>query len=240
MHAQDEIERLSHSAPVVIFRGALTDLGGLDHWLERRGKRWQSIELALDEPESRARFSALKHFTGHPTLPQVFVDGHFVGGIRATREALDEKHELDGPSPTLSLTATLAVYVGLLPFIGLAAWLWLYPVTGAAARVLAIYAGVALAAIGAVHFGWALGEHAGHRRYGWSAAPAVAGWILASLPVGIGLPLLAAALIGAWYSERRWFAAALPRWYLLLRTQWSWLAAACLAAAWIAVLVHGT
>ncbi|MGH8128056.1 MAG: DUF3429 family protein [Gammaproteobacteria bacterium] len=238
MHGQDEIERLSHSAPIVIFHSALTDLGGLDHWLDRRGKRWHSVELAMDDPENRARFAALKHFSGHATLPQVFMDGRFVGGIRAAREALDERREFDGPSPTLSLAAMLTVYASLLPFIGLAAWLWLHPVTGAAARVLAIYAGVVLATIGAVHFGWALGEHADHRRYGWSIAPAIVGWILASLPPGIGLPLLAVALLGTWHAEQRWFADSFPRWYRLLRTQLSWLAAVCLVAAWIAVLVH--
>lgn len=238
MHAQDEIEQLSHSAPVVIFHSALTDLGGLDHWLERRNKRWRSVELAMGDPENRVRFSALKHFTGHTTLPQVFVDGHFVGGIRAAREVLGDRHELVGPSPTLSLAASLTVYAGLLPFIGLAVWLWTHPVTGAAARVLAIYAAVVLATIGAIHFGWALGEHADHRSYGWSIAPAVAGWILASLPPGIGLPLLTATMIGTWYGEKRWFADSFPRWYRLLRTQLSWLAAACLVAAWIAVLLH--
>lgn len=239
MHAEDEVERLSHSASVVIFHSAITDLGGLDHWLERRGKRWRSVELSMDDPENRARFAALKHFTGHATLPQVFIDGHFVGGIRATREALEDKQEDEGPSPTLSLAATLTAYAGLLPFIGLAAWLWLHPPTGIAARVLVIYAGVTLAAVGAVHFGWALGEHAETERYWWSAAPAVVGWVLASLPVGIGLPLLAAALVGAWYGEKRWFSQALPRWYRLLRVQLSWLAALCLVGAWIAVLVHG-
>jgi len=235
----EEIEKLSQSAKVVVFRSPVTDLGGLDHLLDRHGRRWRSVELAMGDAANRERFEALKRYTGHATLPQVFVDGHFVGGIGAARETLEEAALEDGPSSSLSGAATVASYFGLVPFIGLAAWLWAHPVAGAAGPILAIYAAIVLSFVGAVHFGWALGEHVGARHYWWSTVPAIGAWVLASLPAMIGLPLLAAGFAGVWYAERRWFSRELPGWYRGLRTQLTFAAGACIVAAWIAVLVHG-
>ena len=232
----DDIRRLANSAEVVVFRSPLTDLGDLDHLLDRLGIKWRTVDLAMGERENRASFEVLRSHTGHPTLPQVFVDGHFVGGLEAARSRLEDEAALAGPSPRLSPPATLAAYAGLVPFIGLAAWLWIHGGI-MAARVLAIYAATVLSFIGAVHWGWALGEHAEPRRYYWSIAPALAGWILASLPPAVGLPILAASFIGLWYAERRWFATDLPGWYRALRLQLSFITAACLVAAWIAVLI---
>lgn len=238
MSEEEEIERLSKSAHVVIFHSPLTDLGGLDHTLNRRGERWHAVELSMGEQRNRERYEALKRFTGQQTLPQVFVDGRFVGGIRAARDVLrNESASEDVTESPLSLTATACAAVAMLPFMGLAAWLWVHPAAEFAARLLAIYGGIALAIIGAVHFGWALGEHADERRYWWSALPPLAGWILAALPIGIAFPLLAAAHLVVWYGERREFSGTFPRWYRRLRVPLAWLAAACLVAAWIARLI---
>lgn len=238
MSEEPDIEKLARSEKVVVFRSPLTDLGGLDLALARRGTKWRSVDLAMSERDNRERFEALRRYTGHPTLPQVFIDGEFMGGIRAARDALEDESALEGPSPTLSGAAAVAGYASLVPFVGLAAWMWTRH-GGIGAHVLAVYAAVALAFIGAVHFGWALGEHADGRRYWWSMLPALLAWILASLPPGAGLPLLAATVLGVWYAERRWFAKELPRWFRGLRIQLSFVAAACLLAAWIAVLVRG-
>jgi len=236
----DEIERLSKGAQVVIFHSPLTDLGGLDHELNRRGKRWNAVEMAMGDPRNRERYHELKRFTGQTTLPQVFIDGRFVGGIRSAREVLRHNESTAAnPSPSMSAAAVSCAAVALLPFIGLAAWLWVHPAAHFSARLLAVYGGIALAVIGSIHFGWALGEHADEKRYWWSALPPLVGWILAVIPVGIALPLLAAAHAGTWYGERRWFSGTFPAWYRRLRAPMSWLAAACLLAAWIGTLVHG-
>jgi len=235
----EDVEELSKSARVVVFRSPVTDLGGLDLLLDRRGTRWRSVELAMGEARNRERFSELCRYTGHSTLPQVFIDGHFVGGISAAIETLRDETGAEGPSRTLSGAATAASYFGLIPFIGLAVWLWTHGTPGVAAGVLAIYAAVVLSFTGAVHFGWALGEHAGATRYWWSVVPALAGWVFASLPAPASLPLLAAAFLDIWFAERRWFAGELPGWYRSLRTQLSFAVAVCLLAAWIAVLSRG-
>lgn len=135
---------------------------------------------------------------------------------------------------------TLTAFAGLVPYMGLAAWLWTHQ-GGIASRVLAVYAALMLVFAGAVHWGWALAGHAESRRYPWTLLPLLVGWILASLPwPAFALPLLAAATLILWYGERRWFAERLPSWYLALRMQTSILAAVAIVAAWIAVLVHAT
>lgn len=236
--SEEDIDTLTRSAKVVVFRSPLTDLGGLDRLLRRRGIKWRDVQLGMADRENRARFELLRQYTGHPTLPQVFVDGRFVGGIGAARDALGSDAELDGPSAERSWPATLVAYAGLVPFVGLAAWMWARG-NGAAANVVAIYAATVISFVGAVHWGWALAEQAEPRTYYWSTVPAVGAWVFASLPAIAGLPLLAALLAGVWYAERRWFARSLPRWYRNTRLQLTAVSAACLIAAWLAVIVHG-
>src|SRR6056297_3099628 len=106
MSETDEIERLSKGAQVVIFHSPLTDLGGLDHELNRRGKRWNAVEMAMGDPRNRERYNALRHFTGQTTLPQVFIDGRFVGGIRSAREVLRHGDNVAAnPNPLMSPAA---------------------------------------------------------------------------------------------------------------------------------------
>lgn len=239
MTEETDIKQLARTAKVLVFRSPVTDLGGLNHLLDHRGKRWSTVELPMGTPEGRARFEELKRYTGHSTLPQIFIDGDFVGGIRSARERLEEETSVGRSSRPLSGPAALAGYAGLAPFVGLAAWMWAHAPASTTGDILTVYAAVVLSFIGAVHFGWALSEHADARRYGWSMIPALAAWILATLPVVAALPLLATALFGAWYVERRWFSRELPAWYGSLRVQLSFSAGACLLAGWLAVLVRG-
>ncbi|MGH8128055.1 MAG: DUF3429 domain-containing protein [Gammaproteobacteria bacterium] len=134
---------------------------------------------------------------------------------------------------------TVTSYVGVLPFIGLAAWIWLHNPAGAASHVLATYAALMFVYTGAVQWGWAIAGQPTIRVYFWSMLALVVGWILASLPwFSISLPLLTVATVGFWYAERRWFAEQFPGWYRAVRAQTAILAALALFAAWIAVLIH--
>lgn len=237
MSDERNLHALTHAAPVVIFRSPVTDLAGLDRLLDQSGGRWRDVELGMGDAANRELFQALKAMTGHPTLPQVFIDGEFAGGIESARSRLSGPSAPDARPARLPATALLAGYGGLIPFAGLAAWLWLHT-PAAAGHVLAVYAAVILSFVGAVHWGWALGGHAGRQRYAWSVVPALAGWIGASLPPGIALPLLAASLAFVWYQERRGFADGLSAGYLRLRTHLTAGAVVALAAAWVALLVR--
>ncbi|MDN5863944.1 MAG: DUF3429 domain-containing protein [Gammaproteobacteria bacterium] len=135
------------------------------------------------------------------------------------------------------LLLTLTTYVGVLPYVGLAAWMWSHQ-GGEANHVLAIYAALMFVYTGAVQWGWAIADQPSMRVYAWSMLALVVGWVLASLPwYFISLILLAIATAGFWYAERRWISGYSPDWYRAVRAQTAILAALCLFAAWIDVLV---
>lgn len=139
----------------------------------------------------------------------------------------------------IGFLVTVTSYVSLLPFIGLAAWIWTHNPAGTPSHVLATYAALMFVYTGAVQWGWAVADHPTIRVYFWSMLALVIGWILASLPwYGVSLPLLALSTAGFWYAERRWFAEHTPGWYRAVRAQTAILATLALAAAWIAILVH--
>lgn len=151
-------------------------------------------------------------------------------------KSLGEAHVQDGRTRFLVIVTS---YVTLLPYVGLAAWIWTHNLAQVPSRVLAVYAALMFAYTGAVQWGWAIATHPTARVYFWSILALVIAWILASLPwYSISLPLLAIATAGFWYAERRWFADYVPGWYRAVRAQTALLAALALAAAWIAVLVH--
>lgn len=68
------------SARVVVFRSGLTDTRMLLHWLEREGVEHRVVTMGMDSGIQRDRFQRLRDWTGWPYLPQVFIDGTFVGG----------------------------------------------------------------------------------------------------------------------------------------------------------------
>jgi hypothetical protein len=131
---------------------------------------------------------------------------------------------------------TVTTYVAVIPYVGLAAWMWSHN-AGAASHVLAIYAALMFVYTGAVQWGWAIAERPSIQVYGWSMLALVVGWILASLTwYSISLVLLAIATTGFWYAERRWFSAYTPSWYRGARAVTAILGSLCLLAAWVAVL----
>jgi len=78
--APADIARLAGSARVVVFRSNLTDTRMLIHWLQREGMDHREVTMGMGSGVERDRFHRLRDWTGWPYLPQVFVDGRFVGG----------------------------------------------------------------------------------------------------------------------------------------------------------------
>lgn len=62
---------------MVVFRSGLTDTRMLVHWLEREEIDHRNVTPAMGSGVERNRFHRLRD---SPYLPQVFVDGVFVGG----------------------------------------------------------------------------------------------------------------------------------------------------------------
>jgi glutaredoxin/chromate transport protein ChrA len=195
----------------VVFHSPVTDLDGLPEELERQGYRCSTRELGMGNPDNRALFDRLREETGHRTLPQVFIDGRFVGGLGESRAWLRANVE-SGPRGALLLG-----YAGLIPFLA-GAVLIAVGEHDFGATLLAGYAAVILSFVGAVHWGLALGQ--GERRwrhYGTSVVPALIAWAALLLPPTPSLGVLAAGLAGWRLWEYLADVPAFPQWFARLR-----------------------
>lgn len=231
MSGEDELTQLARSARVVVFHSPVTDLAGLDERLDRTGLQWRAVELGMGDADNRARFQALKSLTGCGTLPQVFMDGRFVGGLREATARLEA-----APSARrVPAGAAWMGYLGLLPFLAGAAGAWFGPAW--IAGWLAAYGAVILSFVGAVHWGLAVADvRPRAETFYASVVPALVGWAALLVPVLVGLPALAAAFVLWRYWEYRHASVTLPRWFRRLRTILTVGAAGSLAVAWPALL----
>ncbi|AUB78741.1 MULTISPECIES: DUF3429 family protein [Spiribacter] len=228
MSDDQSLRELAASADVVVFHSTVTDLGGLDELLEDSGRDWRAVEMGMGSAENREQFARLKALTGSATLPQVFIGGHFVGGLRAASARLqaEGRHRM---------AADWMGYLGLIPFAATAAGPWL----GMAwtSDWLLAYGAVILSFIGAIHWGLAMGQrNPPPAAFYTSVIPALVAWVVLMLPVIIALPVMAAAFIAWRYGEYRFVEPTLPRWFRRLRTVLSVGAAVALAAGWLALL----
>lgn len=205
------LDNLIGATGAVVFHSPVTDLDALPHALEGCGYSCRTVELGMGNPDNRALFDELRERTGHRTLPQVFIDGEFVGGLAATREWLS------AGSPGGPRLALLAGYAGLLPFaLGLGLVLAGFGDTGV--NVLRAYGAVILSFVGAIHWGLALtGRDPRQHIYAWSVVPALVAWVALLLPAPAGLVLLAGGLIGWRILETRLWPGVLPGWFERLR-----------------------
>ena len=195
----------------VVFHSPVTDLDGLPEELERHSYRCSTRELGMGNPDNRALFDRLREETGHRTLPQVFIDGAFVGGIGETRAWL-RAHVEWGPRGVLLLG-----YAGLIPFLAGVVLIALGE-RGVGAELLAGYAAVILAFVGAVHWGLALGQSERRwRYYAISVVPALLAWGALLLPPTPSLGVLAAGLAGWRLWEYLADGLAFPHWFARLR-----------------------
>ena len=228
MSDESALKDLAASAEVVVFHSTVTDLGGLDELLEAAGRDWRAVEMGMGSAENRERFARLKALTGSATLPQVFINGRFVGGLR---EAID-RVDAPGRAP---VAANWMGYLGLLPFAAAAAGPWLG--LGWTVEWLAAYGAVILSFIGAIHWGLAMGQRSpAPASFHASVVPALVGWVALILPTLIALPLLAAGFMAWRFWEYRYATVTMPRWFQRLRTVLTLGAVAALVGGWLAIL----
>ena len=64
----------------VVFCSELTDTRQLEQQLRGAGVEYGIQRMGMGSEAMRRRFGELRAFTRWPTLPQVFLDGRFVGG----------------------------------------------------------------------------------------------------------------------------------------------------------------
>jgi glutaredoxin-related protein len=238
------LQREIESAPIVVFASNLTDLRQLESYLARRGGRYRVVRMGMAAADMRERFHALERYTDWHELPQVFVDGRFVGGHDELL-ALDRAATgADAPIPPAALALGVA---GLIPFAAGALGLWLAPAALAAdiLSLLVLYAALILAFVGAVHWGAALHAGRGDPATLWarlivSVAPALLAWASFGFSARTALGLILLGFVAVYVvdqvAERR---GELPRWYLKLRTGLTAGAVGCLGASVIALTLAG-
>lgn len=217
---RDHLEALKADAgraPVVLFASRITDCRQLVTRLSELAIPHRVVELSMAEPAMRERFHVLEEWTGWGTLPQVFMDGRFIGGP----QELLAHERLQGGVPR---TGYWLGWAGVLPFaFCLAGYLLSEGETRASfAHAFVAYGAVILSFVGAVHWGVVLGRASGPGgalRVAVSVVPALAAWLALSLPVGAAAWTLFVTfvLFRAWES-RAGVAAPLPPWYRHLRT----------------------
>ena len=212
----DALRRDASSAPVVLFASGLTDVRELLRRLDELEIKYRLVTLTMSDTASRQRFHVLEEWTGQRTLPQVFLDGRFIGG---PTELLAHAR-LAGGVPS---AGQWLGYVGLLPCV---AALLGFLLSGEAredyfARQFIAYGAVILSFVGAVHWGLALATGSMRiMRLSFSILPALLAWAALLLPAAPAAWLLLAGFIAlrAWEASAP-VAGTLPAWYRRLRTR---------------------
>jgi hypothetical protein len=142
----------------------------------------------------------------------------------------------------IPLPARVLGFAGAIPFVALAAVIWLArlgdfawaPSPAVAEYVLIAYGATILSFLGAVHWGAAMTGAAATDwpTLGWSVMPSLIGWAALLVQPQQGLLMLMIGLALAFAVDRRAILMGqLPRWYLPLRQALSALAVASLGAA---------
>lgn len=224
-----ELAALATGAEVVVFRSRVTDTRRLQERLGASPLHFALVDMPMGEAAERERFRQLAGATGRHQLPIVFARGNFIGGEPELLDWLD-REKATSPPPALR---DILGYGGLLPFIGITAWIAFARLTGHALplNLLLTYGAVILSFVGALHWGWAIARPSDRasRQFAWSVVPALLGWAAFMLTPGHGLLLQAGGFITArlvdagLYPEQTRLAG-----FLHLRTRLTAVAVACL------------
>jgi len=228
----ESLQRTVQGARIVLFVSPLTDARPVTGWLQRHGVAYQQIELSMASAVARDEFHQLRAATGWRGLPQIFIDGEFVGGIEEFF-ARPEIGALSGTETPVRMrrTAQWLGYLGALPFIACAA---LALLSGGTVQALALqaligYGAVILSFVGALHWARALESAAapgGARLLVVSVLPALLAWPALLLPAREAGVLLAAGFVALYLFDRRAWRS--QGWFLRLRLHLSAVAVSCL------------
>ena len=212
----DALRRDASSAPVVLFASRITDVRDLVTRLDELGLDYRLVTLSMGDRAARERFHVLEEWTGHHTLPQVFLDGRFIGG---PTELLAHPRIAGG----VPQAGQWLGYAGLIPFAAALLGVLLGDAQRQAyfAQQFIAYGAVILSFVGAVHWGLALvGGRMRAMRLSMSILPALLAWAALLLPATAAAWLLLAGFVAlrAWEAGPP-VAATLPGWYRQLRTR---------------------
>lgn len=245
---RERLQSEARQASVVVFRSGLTDTRALSAWLLAQGVDHVEVEMAMGSAEERARFHALEAWTGWHHLPQVFINGEFVGGEREffAHPWVGSMRPAETPPPGLESTLRGLAYGGLIPFVaGLLAVSLLPPLAGLeqARTLLLAYGAVILSFLGAVHWGRLLSAAPpGEARLiaAYAVAPSIAGWLSLFLPFALAAPLQVLLFLLAYAADRDLFGRTrVAGFYLPLRRRLTGGVISLMVASWLVDLLRG-
>jgi len=198
-------------ARVVVYQSPVTDVREILGLLGRCGASHRTVVLAMGSHRDRDRFHALQAFTGWETLPQVFVDGQFIGGEAELRRhpvtlrdasRRQERFSADRLQRLLGYGGVLPFLAGLIVVVAAGDG----PVRDWASRLTLAYGAVILSFLGAVHWGRLLErgtlQDAPTVAF-WSVLPAVVGWATLALPVSFAAPVQVLAFVEVYLMDRQ-------------------------------------
>jgi len=221
---------------IVLVASPITDLGLITRWLEQHGQDYFRLELSMRSAESRAEYEQLRQVTQWHSLPAIFIDGKFIGGMEQFFDAMEQTMTAMPAAREHSPWARGLGYGGLIPFFALALVSLLAgeSVSGWATQAIMGYGAIIVSFIGALH--WTRGLDAGDsaaaaRMLTVSVLPALHGWVALLLPVHIGLVFLAVGF-GLLYAYDRQAWRLWPG-FLTLRAQLTAGAVGSLLIVWL-------
>jgi len=220
-HDQSLAQQIT-SSRVVVFCSNLTDIRPITTRLVQAGVSYRVVVMGMGSVSMRERFHRLQQLTGWTKLPQVFVDGRFVGGYE---EFFAYGFAASNNDTSIPAAAKWFGYGGLIPFIGLSLAFVLVssPTQDRLLAMLIAYGAVILSFIGAIHWGLALRSvpaHSPWRAFGVAVAPALVAWFALMLSPVPALLVLAAGLVSIYMVDRiRLNRADIAPWYLRLRAR---------------------
>ena len=228
---------------MVVYQSPVTDVRELVGLLRRRGIAYRTVVLSMGSHRDRERFHALQAFTGWETLPQVFVDGQFVGGeAELRRHPVTQRDAVRRESLSADRLQRLLGYGGVLPFlVGLVvvAFAGEAGARDLAARLTVGYGAVILSFLGAVHWGRLLErgtlEQAPMVAF-WGVLPAVVGWATLALPFAWAVPIQVLAFVEVYVMDRQLLRREPSAGgYLRLRARLTGAVASLLLGTWAAL-----
>ena len=91
---------ISRSEKVVIFTSSITDLRMILKYLVDRDMPFRQIEMDMGIAHNREGFRDLCRMTDFELLPQIFINGHFIGGfVEFYEHAAIMDHIVNGKKP---------------------------------------------------------------------------------------------------------------------------------------------
>ena len=222
-------------ARVTLIVSSLTDDRRVTRFLDALGWAYKREQWSMASSTDREAFQELQQQTGWKTLPMIFLDGKFIGGIDELFSHPAIKDADNRAAMHMKTWARRLGYAGLLPFAAGALGVMLLNGTASAWMLDALlaYAAVILSFIGALHWATSITrDDSQPLELMISVMPALLGWVALLMPVMYASPVVLLGFVLIYlYDRSSWSGLA---WFVKLRKHLTIGATLSISAAWLA------